>query len=445
MSLIAIFFSILLISICESAAFDDRSPVQVSQSVPLSRSIVTALPYLTRAYKVKLVLAHSSNFEGLRAQMLPLTFSEFIDDLLLFNSPELDDALGVDLDILVSEVQAVVERYIDCLKLPYCKFLPKGLRTPEGSHYANKLKFKHVRPDDFLYADKVISNYMTIDGKVNEDLFRKLSGSEFSCFVDDLSVLRRQSSDSQNFQIFAKHDKSVVLVSSRDNGSFALMPFARLLIRVVPKDNGSMIELWYADSMTPIILYDDIIRYTRIAIDVHISPDHQIVIVNLNMGKHGYSTKWFFTDYRKQNDHIEFNNFLPSYLFDHNLSHLHASNQYLDHDLLRSMEARNSYLIAAFRIQVYRINFRTAQGSALTPQQLRLRKIYSAIQGGSSNEILLPLIKDFLRGREYQSRAPNSLNSSIENIIRNTIIGDLVSYQLSAQEFWDASYRLISN
>ena len=422
-------YSILLASLSESSTVG-------SNPKSLSRAVFDALPFLTREMQIKTILYHSVHFDSISVNILPASIDEFLHDLVVFNAPELDEALHVRLDMIVSAIENVALNYITCRESPYCKYLPRGLRNADGAEYART----------------VIGEYMNPDGKLpDEETLSKKICFAYTCFLDEFSGWRAYMSARVILNVLAQADKSIIIINQRKSnivinllkrGAFALIPSARMLTRL----NGESVELWYADSREPEVLYNG---PGDVSIEVEISPDHTMIMIYVTVT---YETeenrltigKVFRTNYKHKTPVFEFNSdrLVNDIMSLGGAPPFHYYNRYsLDWDIFRPLDVRNAELLATFKEQVERIPFNAA--AEMTPQQEKLGRIYAAIT--APDDILLRLIKDFLRGRAYQASstqaAQGGREAAIRTLIRNTIAGDRPMYQLSAQEFWEASFK----
>ena len=424
MKLFTCFYSpILIVSVCDSAALEaDGSDERRSHIV--SVAIARALSYLPMEMQVKIALHDSVIFNTICDEIGPSRLDEFMHELVLFNQPELDQAFGVPLDSVVASVERVVQDYIACRERLYCKYLPRGLRNDEGQ----------------AYAQETIAEYMTPDGKINDGLFRWVMQSFDTCFLDDFFVLRGRNRMSDSFQVLATADKSAIMVSRHNQFAFTLIPSARMLLRVVsPTNNRTTVELWHADSMEPQILYDGGADPQFLNVAVEISPNHEKIIVFIDgFSRKPCAKKVFNTDYKNHMPVFEENSndrYWPLFEDIRELSGAEFDDHVHDRELFRPLPDRDAELLVAFRAEVSKIGYPDKEEH---PQQAILRKIHRAIN--EPDDRLLPLIKEFLKGRAYQSsRFANA--KAIEKLIQRTIAGERLLYQLSAQEFWDTSIR----
>ena len=151
--------STLLVYLCDGAASTlSAGP----QNHPISRAVVQTFSFLPREIQVKIILHHSAHLDR-------VLDDEFLHELVLLNAPELDEALVVSLDRRVDAAKRVVQEYIECRQKPYCKYLPRGLRNAQGQ----------------ADARQTIAEYMTPDGKINDDFLRWDMQSFDTCFLDD--------------------------------------------------------------------------------------------------------------------------------------------------------------------------------------------------------------------------------------------------------------------
>ena len=434
MKLFTFFYpSILIVSVCDSAALEaDGSDERRSHIV--SVAIARALSYLPMEMQVKISLRDSVIFNTICDEIGPSRLDEFMHELVLFNQPELDKAFGVPLDSVVASVERVVQDYIACRERPYCKYLPRGLRNDEGEEY----------------AQTVIAEYMTQDGKLVEAIHNWGLPLSLTCFLDDFSAWRGIIRGSASFQILARADRSVIMVGRSNQFAFTIIPSARMLIRAVPSasPDRTTVELWHADSMEPQILYKGVAnRRHELTVEVEISPNHERIIIFMTadvfMQTEGrfqrtYVKKVFNTDYKNHMPVFEENSndrYWPLFEDIRELSGAEFDDHVHDRELFRPLPDRDAELLVAFRAEVSKIGYPDKEEH---PQQAILRKIHRAIS--EPDDRLLPLIKEFLKGRAYQSsRFANA--KAIEKLIQRTIAGERLLYQLSAQEFWDTSIR----
>ena len=402
----------------------------------IPREITKVFPYLPRENQVYTIIHFSANFNTIQGDIAPSTMGEFVHELVLFNQPELDEAVGVPLDRVVDAVEQVVVNFIACRQKPYCKYLPRGLRNTKGQ----------------AYARGTIAEFMRPDGKIDEYIFRWYSSRSLTCFLDDFSVYRGTSGLIISFQVLARPDKSAIMLSRSDSGAFTFIPFARMLIRVVsPTNNRTTVELWHADSIEPQILYDGRADPQFVEVAVEISPNHQEIIVFITARiyletegrvQRTYVKKVFNTDYKEHMPVFEEKTKDSDWPLFEDIRELGGVRVAVHRDvhatIFTPLETRNDELLTAFMQQVRSIRYPPLYLSS--PQQIRLRRIYEAAASESS-ETLLSLIKDFLKGRAYQSVAPFANAKAIEKLIQRTIAGERLLYQISAQEFWDTSIR----
>ena len=426
--------SILLVFLCDGAALRANERDPKDRLIP--REITKVLPYLSRENQVYTILHFSANFNTIQGDIAPSTRGEFVHELVLFNQPELDEAFGFPLDRIVDAVEQVVVNFIACREKPYCKYLPRGLRNDEGQSYAMK----------------VIAEFMRPDGQINENIFRWYLSRSLTCFLDDFSVYRGTTGLSISFQVLARPDKSAIMLSRSDSGAFTFIPFARMLLRVVsPTNNRTTVELWHADSIEPQILYDERADPQFVEVAVEISPNHQEIIVFITARiyletegrvQRTYVKKVFNTDYKEHMPLFEEKTEDSDWQLFDDIRELGGVKVAVYRDvhahIFTPLETRNAVLLTAFMQQVRDIEY--PHIASPSPQQIRLRKIYNA-GASASNDYLLALIKDFLKGRAYQTQAPFANTGAIERIIQRTIAGQRRMYQLSAQEFWDTSIR----
>ena len=420
--------SILLASICDCAAVEDGE--HLTKNPPISRAVAASFPFLTREVQLNTILHHSVSFERISGRIKHASFNEFLHDLVLFNVPELDEALQAPLDLLVDAVEQVAESYIDCLDLPYCIYLPRGLRNRQGAEY----------------AEQVIGQFMKPDGKLNDNVFSLQNLHSIASFIDDMSVMNASYEygdeyDKGFFKILARADKSLVMLRNGTSEllpmSFTLIPCARMLIRVVvPQPYRVCVELWHADSLEPEILYDG---GSPVVVHVEIAPDHQTMMVYIRYRFIGqptiYVAKVFHKENKLKSRVIEKSNLWK--LFET----LNFTREFLepgltglrDYDhIFRPLHIRNDELLASFKEAVGR---ETPAESA--PQQEKLAKIVAAFE--EPDAVLLPLIKEFLRGHVYYPLPPYGSASWLRELTAATIHNEDPMYQLSAQDFWDST------
>ena len=446
----SLFSSLFLGPISEFAAIEDAPQVsttvladlaaiedipQVSTTVRVSRGVAAAFPFLSREIQVKTILHHSGNLNTIRRKIKHTTFDEFLNDLVLFNVPELDEAFRVELDSLVESVEHVVESYIACLDLPYCKYLPRGLRNPQGAEVAGESFKEFMLPNGNLNE--------AIYRRMNDDSSNGLNYDSSAGFIDDFYSFRKYG----HFQVLARADKSVIMVSKESMAiqPFTLIPSARMLIRVVGRKR---VELWHSDSFEPQIL--EVLRRPDsclglscdiISLRTEISPDHKRIMIRIqpNITANNHRTI-YVAQVLHNSSPFENSNLwhLFKILYRKSIESRERGSKgtRVDDSIFRP-EVRDAELLAAFRGNADRIQIRRGT-LELRHQEERLRRINEAIT--EPDAVLLPLIKEFLSGIEYFPSATYRSAKWLRHLIDTTKYNYFdPMYQLSAQQLWDTS------
>jgi len=434
--------------IAEFLSTDDKLSFRLSGRVPTS-DLALGLPPEVRAHalnfestidKVNLALAHSPLLSlTLRKTLGLVTDAEAVQDFVQFNGPELDEALAA-IDIgdprqLVAAVSGVAFAYRDCLGRKYCKFMPRGLRSLAAIWYGNHF----------------LEDVLSLNGQVNDEVLHWSWPTAFTCSQDDLAVMRGVTRITDSVKLLAKDGGQAVMVQKSNGypfGAYTLLPLARMIIRgrYLRATQSWTVELWHADSNEPQILYSGQPEEAP-SVAVELSPDQTQVLVlvtardeNGNLAFHRYFA--FYIDYRRKSEPLlvaspvrEPFGVLAVFEDATILGGEELEDRCFDRSVFRPLPVRQADLLAACRTQVGAIPF-TENLLVLNPQQDKLRRVYDAIQ--SSDDVLLPLIQVFIKGRALQSRVGYTMNKAVEKLIRNTLQGDREMFQLSAQDLWNA-------
>ena len=235
------------------------------------------------------------------------------------------------------------------------------------------------------------------------------------------------------------------MVSRNNKYAFPIIPSARMLIRVVDSpESYTAVELWHADSIEPQILYDGGADPQFLNVAVEISPNHEKIIVFITykgvVQTRVHAKKVFNTGYNEHKPVFVGKLSDPKWtLFEdiQKLSCVESHYRVHDQDIFTLLTDRDAKLLDVFRAEVKKIGF-PDEASGQHPQQAILRAIHRAIN--EPDDRLLPLIKELLKGRAYQS-SEFAQAIAIESLIRRTIAGDHPLFQLSAQKYWDSSIR----
>jgi len=207
-----------------------------------------------------------------------------------------------------------------------------------------------------------------------------------------------------------------------------------------PETHIWSVESWRADSNEPEILYSGE-SVDGPEVFVELSPDQMQVLVQIyvhdmnDIRIQRFFT--FYTDYNVKSDSTVIDSpVVAAFFMDAEvLGGEEWEDRSFDERVFRPLPIRQADLLAAFRTQVAAMPF-TETLQVLNPQQEKLRRVYDHIQ--SSDDLLLPVIQEFIKGRALQSRVRYTMNKAVEKLIRNTLQGDLGMFQLSAQDLWNA-------
>ena len=209
------------------------------------------------------------------------TVNDAFDDFVQYNGPELSTAFFKNADFSIFEgthlrvsrnnmnrrpvpdwLSGVVLEYVGCLARPFCKFVPRGLRTAEG--------LASVAP---LFAEFMDPNTGRFLG------FAEWSGTK-QVFLDSFSHAQGFSLEDSHVRVII-NDNQVPILISELHGRFHLLPHSRMILQVTLTNE---IHVWHSNSFKPVIFRPPVVD-GRLGVRVHLvlSPDRQQFITRTDV------------------------------------------------------------------------------------------------------------------------------------------------------------------